>query len=175
MPDADSAGRAPASREELFRRFAELAIATETFEHRAVFTVEEARAVHALVPGLHCKNLFLKDAKGALWLVVAPAEAAIELKTLHSRIGAKRLSFGSAALLLEVLGVEAGSVTPFALINDRAQRVKVVLDQGMMAAPLLNFHPLANTASTTIMPADLIRFIESCGHGPRVIAVTTAG
>ncbi len=169
---SDSDARVPATRADLFQRFTALGIVSETFEHQAVFTVEEARAVHALVPGLHCKNLFLKDAKGALWLVVAPAEATIDLKTLHTRIGAKRLSFGSAALLFEVLGVEAGSVTPFALINDRDHRVKVVLDQGMMAAPLLNFHPLANTASSTITPADLIRFVESCGHVPRVIAVT---
>ena len=171
---SDSDVRVPATRADLFQLFTALGIVSETFEHQAVFTVEEARAVHALVPGLHCKNLFLKDAKGTLWLVVAPAEATIDLKTLHTRIGAKRLSFGSAALLFEVLGVEAGSVTPFALINDRDQRVKVVLDQGMMAAPLLNFHPLANTASSTITPADLIRFVESCGHVPRVIAVTTA-
>jgi len=161
----------PASPDQLFERLRELGIATETREHAAVFTVEEARALRGEIPGGHTKNLFFKDKKDALWLVVCPEDAAVDLKSLHARIGAARLSFGRPELLREVLGVEPGSVTPFALINDVGIRVNVVLDAGMMREERLNFHPLRNTATTTIRAADLGRFVRACGHDPRIVEV----
>lgn len=164
--------RRAATRDDLFRRLGELGIDTRTVEHPPVFTVEEARALRGEIPGGHCKNLFLKDRKDRLWLVVCLEEAEIDLKALPARIGAARLSFGRPDLLREVLGVEPGSVTPFALINDVEARVSVVLDRAMMAQELLNYHPLANTATTTIGSADLVKFIRACGHQPQIIAVS---
>jgi len=161
----------PATRDDLFARLDALGIATTTVGHAALFTVEQSKALRGDLPGGHCKNLFLKDKKGSLWLVVTLEDAAVDLKTLPARIGAARISFGNAALLDEVLGVTPGSVTPFGLINDTAQRVTVVLDQEMMARDLLNYHPLVNDATTAIAPADLLAFIRSCGHEPRIVAV----
>ena len=117
----------PASRAELLAFFDQLAIKTETFDHPPVFTVEEAKSVHNQVPGGHCKNLFCKDEKGVLWLIVALADSAIDLKAAPQKIGSRRLSFGKPELLMEVLGVEPGSVTPFGLINDKENRVNVIL------------------------------------------------
>ncbi len=116
------------------------------------------------IPGVHCKNLFLKDAKGKMWLVVAPASKRIDLKKLPDVIGSARLSFGSAARLVSALGVTPGSVTPFALVNDRERKVTVVLDSWMMAQPLLNYHPLVNDATTSIANEDFRRFLAVCGH-----------
>lgn len=161
----------PATREDLFARFEALGIATETRDHAPVFTVEEAQALRGEIAGGHCKNLFLKDDKGNIWLIVCLEEAQIDLKAAPARIGSRRLSFGKPELLREVLGVEPGSVTPFGLINDTAQRVNVVLDAAMMAHELLNYHPLQNTATTTIRPADLLAFIRSCGHQPAIVAM----
>jgi len=95
----------------------------------------------------------------------------VDLKAAPAKIGSRRLSFGKPELLKEVLGVEPGSVTPFGLINDTEKRVNVVLDATMMAHELLNYHPLENTATTTIRSADLLAFIRACGHEPRVVAV----
>jgi Ala-tRNA(Pro) deacylase len=162
----------PATRDELFARFAELGIATTTKDHVAVFTVEQAKQVHGGIAGGHCKNLFLKDEKGALWLIVCLQEAQIDLKAAPARIGSKRLTFGKPELLMEILGVEPGSVTPFGLINDKAARVNVILDAAMMEHDLLNYHPLANAATTTIATGDLLTFIRSCGHEPRIVAVS---
>ena len=139
---------------------------------RADTTVEEARALRGEIPGGHCKNLFLKDEKGSIWLIVCLEEARIDLKAAPSRIGSKRLSFGKPGLLMEVLGVEPGSVTPFGLINDTAARTHVILDKPMMEQALLNYHPLSNDATTTIHAADLLAFIRSCGHEPRIVAVS---
>ncbi|MGI9484090.1 MAG: prolyl-tRNA synthetase associated domain-containing protein [Hyphomicrobiales bacterium] len=163
----------PATREELYARFRELAFETKSWDHDPVFTVDEARALRGEIPGGHCKNLFLKDKKGQLWLVVTLEEAQVDLKSLPAKIGAARLSFGKPDLLLEVLGIEPGSVTPFAVINDTSQRVNVILDEKMMAEELLNFHPLKNDATTTIRSQDLQAFIEACGHSPKIIAVGT--
>lgn len=169
-PPEASAVRQPATRADLFAFLDDLGIATTTVEHPPIYTVEQGWKHWEDIPGVHCKNLFLRDAKKALWLVVAPADRAIDLKTLHTRIGSKRLSFGSAERLWETLGVEPGSVTPFALINDRTEhRVSVVLDAWMMEQPALNVHPLDNAATTTISNVDLRRFIEACGHPMQIV------
>ena len=122
-------------------------------------------------PGGHCKNLFLKDKKGQVALVVVLEDAQIDLKALGPRIGIGKVSFGKPELLMDLLGVEPGGVSPFGLINDHEQKVKVVLDERMMASELLNYHPLTNAATTTIAARDLLTFIRSCGHTPDIIAV----
>jgi Ala-tRNA(Pro) deacylase len=162
----------PARKAELFAFFDKLGISTKTLEHAPVFTVEEAKKVHDNMPGGHCKNLFCKDEKGILWLIVALEDAVLDLKAAPAKIGSKRLSFGKPDLLMEVLGIVPGSVTPFGLINDTTQRVNVILDQAMMQLELLNFHPLENDATTAISSADLLTFVTACGHTPRIIAVS---
>src|SRR5205807_3188596 len=159
----------PLTPEELFARLDALGIAYKTYTHPPVFTVAEAVALRGELPGGHCKSLFLKDKKGGLWLVVALEERPIDLKALAAALGAPRFSFGNAQLLHEVLGVRPGSVTPFALANDTAGRVTVVLDRGMLEHDPLNYHPLENHRTTAIAPADLLRFIAACGHRPRLV------
>ena len=162
----------PVSPNELFAYLDSLGIAHKTVSHPPVFTVEEARALRGQVAGGHTKNLFLRDKKGALFLVVALEDAAIELKSLHRLLGASgRFSFGAAELLRETLGVEPGAVTPFAAINDIAGRVTVILDAAMMAHAVLNFHPLVNSKTTTISRAGLVKFLDATGHPPRIEAV----
>jgi Ala-tRNA(Pro) deacylase len=161
----------PATRDDLLNRFKDLGIEATTRNHPPVYTVEEAQALRGEIPGGHCKNLFLKDDKGNIWLIVCLEEANVDLKAAPAKIGSRRLSFGKPDLLREVLGVEPGSVTPFGLINDTEQRVNVVLDATMMAHELLSYHPLENTATTTIRAADLVTFVRSCGHEPRIVAV----
>lgn len=161
-----------ASRKDLLDFLKGLGIATRTYEHPAVFTVAESIEIEKAMPGGHTKNLFLKDKKDRIYLVVALNDARIDLKSLHKTIGSDRLSFGKAELLEEVLGVKPGSVTPFALINDRSARVTVILDETMMANDLLNYHPLENTATTAIARDDLLRFIRATGHEPVVSKVS---
>ena len=160
-----------ATPDELLARFAALGIVQKTYEHPAVFTVEEAKALRGKLPGGHCKSLFLKDKKGGLWLAVMLEERRIDLKALADRLGAPRFSFGNAELLQQLLGVTPGSVTPFALINDRAHRVQLVLDKEMLSHDPLNYHPLVNTKTTAVSPASLLKFIEDCGHRPRILSL----
>ncbi|MCH2538818.1 MAG: prolyl-tRNA synthetase associated domain-containing protein [Anaerolineales bacterium] len=158
---------------ELFARLAELGISVANCEHPPVFTVEESRALRGNLPGGHCKNLFLKDKKGHLWLLVVLEELSVNLKVVRSLIDSKQLSFAKTELLTEVLGVDAGAVTPFALINDKVGRVNVVLQREMLKHKFLNYHPLVNTATTTIGSDDLLKFIRACGHTPKIISLAS--
>ena len=159
-------------REKLFERLSALDIDTSTLEHDPVYTVEESEGIHEKLDGGHTKNLFLKDAKGRLFLVVAQSHSTINLKTLHKTIGCGRLSFGKPDLLKEVLGVEPGSVSAFCVICDDQKKLEqVILDDKLMEFDQLNCHPLTNSATTTIQRDDLLRFMRDCGHEPRVMSI----
>lgn len=162
----------PLSPDDLIARLDDLGFETKTVRHPPLFTVADSQALRGEIPGGHTKNLFMKDKKDRLWLVVAEEDAEIDLKRLHERIGSARLSFGRPDLLLETLGVAPGSVTPFGVANDAGGRVTVVLDAALMRHVVLNFHPLTNEATTSIRREDLLAFLEACGHPPLVIAVS---
>ncbi|GLK73068.1 prolyl-tRNA synthetase associated domain-containing protein [Ancylobacter dichloromethanicus] len=167
---------APLSRDDLLARLDELGIATRTVEHPPLFTVEDSQALRGDIAGGHTKNLFLKDKKGNLFLVVVEEETRVDLKSLHGPLDAAgKLSFGSAELLEEVLGVKPGAVTAFGPVNDVAGRVTVVLDAGLMAHDEINCHPLVNTATTTIRRDDLVRFLRATGHEPLILPVPRRG
>ena len=166
----------PTTPDDLFATLDRLGIAHSTVSHAALFTVEQSQALRGTIPGGHTKNLFLKDKKGALFLVTALEDAAIELKSLHRRLGAGgRFSFGSADLLRATLGIEPGAVTPLAALNDGGRRVSVVLDAALAGHATINCHPLVNTMTTSIARDDLIRFLEATGHPPRIVAVAEPG
>ncbi len=161
-----------ATPQDLFAFLDRLSIRHSTVTHPPLFTVADSQSLRGQIAGGHTKNLFLKDKPGSLFLVVADEDAAIDLKAIHHRIGARRVSFGSADLLQQHLGVLPGSVTPFAAINDANAAVSVVLDAAMMTHAVLNFHPLVNTMTTSIAAADLVRFLQATGHEPRTIEVS---
>jgi len=159
----------PATSADLFARLEALGIRTDTVRHAAVFTVEEAKAHRGDLPGAHIKNLFLRNKKGEMWLVVADEDRPIDLKRLGELLGAGRLSFGSAERLLANLGVVPGAVTPFGVINDTAGQVRVALDRQLLVHAIVNCHPLTNDRTTAIAPADLIAFLEATGHPPLLL------
>jgi Ala-tRNA(Pro) deacylase len=157
------------TRDDLLDFLAAHGIEQTTYDHPAVFTVGESGLIKEDIPGAHSKNLFLKDAKGQLWLVSAEAHAQIDLKRLHQVIGGARLSFGNPELMAQTLGVAPGSVTAFGLINDREHRVRFVLDRTLADAELVNFHPLTNTATTTVSGEGFRRFLAAVGVSPIVV------
>ncbi|MGL4325511.1 MAG: prolyl-tRNA synthetase associated domain-containing protein [Beijerinckiaceae bacterium] len=170
--DSRTDSRKAAAEEALFAAFARLGITTTTQEHQAVFTVEEGDRLFGQRPDGHTKNLFVKDKKGRFFLITARQHARIDLKRVHEVIGASgRVSFGAADQLMALLGVEPGSVTAFAVINDTAGAVTMVLDEGLLAAPTLYGHPLRNTATTAIARDDLVRFLAATGHDPMIVTL----
>ena len=162
-------GSAPATAAELLARLEALGIAAESFEHPAVYTVEEAKALRGELAGAHIKNLFLRNKKGVMWLVTCQEDRQVDLKALGERLGAGRFSFGSAERLMSYLGVLPGAVTPFGVINDRLGKVSVALDSALPSQDRVNCHPLVNTMTTAISGGDLVRFLEAVDHPPRLL------
>lgn len=153
--------------QQLFTRLDDLGLAHRTVEHAPVFTVEQAKEHRGVLPGHHIKNLFLRNKKEAMWLVVALEDRDIDLRKLGDVLGAGRLSFGSPDRLRRTLGVEPGSVTPFSVINDGGRTVTLVLDRALQEGGPINAHPLTNTMTTAIPFDDLSRFFSATGHVPR--------
>jgi len=163
----------PSDRATLFARLEELGIAAKTVEHPPMFTVEQSQDLRGTIPGGHTKNLFLKDKDGRLALVIAKDDTKVDLKALSKQLGLGRFSFGKPDLLMDVLGVESGSVTAFALINETSRRLSaVVVDEALLRFAEVNCHPLINSATTRVATGDLIRFIEACGHTPRLLVLS---
>lgn len=138
-------------------------IAYRLFRHEPLFTCEQATKVieQMQIPGLSIKNLFLKDSKGRLFLIVAAHNTAIDLKKTGKSLQAKELRFADAQLLMQHLGVTPGSVTPLALINDKELVVQAVIDNTIFKHDYIQVHPLQNDATIVINVADLIRFLQS--------------
>ena len=159
----------PASPDDLFAYLDQLGLAHDTRWHEATFTVEEGRELKETMPGGHTKNLFMKDKDGVIVLVSAHADSELKLNQLHKLIGTRRLSFASGELMEELLGATPGSVTAFALMNDKAGKVRFIADAALMAYDTLNFHPLVNTGTTAISNSDFRRFVEATGHDLTVV------
>ncbi len=149
---------------ELFGLLDKLGIHYTNYAHEPLFTVERAKTAAAHIPAAWVKNLFLKDSKKQLYLVVALADTKISLKELGKKLGAPELRFADAELLKQYLGVEPGSVTPFGLMLDTDQSVVVILDKSLFEKEAVGVHPLANNATTVISPQDLKKFVVVCGN-----------
>lgn len=159
----------PAARADLERFLDAVGVAHRTYDHPAVFRVDEGHLIKADMPGAHTKNLFLKDKKGQLCLISARQDTVIPLNRLHPVIGSDRLSFGPPELMVETLGVTPGSVTAFGLVNDRERRVRFVLDKALDDAEIVNFHPLANTATTAVSRDGFRAFLDALDIEPMVV------
>lgn len=162
-------GRPPATPDDLFRRLDELGIPFVNHTHTPVFTVEEARAIRGDLPGCHTKNLFVRDKKQRMWLLVCEQDTVVRLREVEAVIGSKRLSFGSPTRLMHYLGVIPGAVNPFAVMNDHNRAVEVVLDRSMLEHEPLNFHPLDNAMTTAVSANGFLRFLEAETHPPTMI------
>ena len=162
-------GTPPLTPEALIAKLGELGIAQRTVDHPPLFTVEQSKALRGELPGGHTKNLFLRNKKGAMWLVTSLEDRPLDLKKLGELLGGGRLSFGSTERLMRHLGVVPGAVTPMAIVNDPEGAVTLVLDAGLLERDPVNVHPLTNDRTMALASADLIRFAEAVGHPPQIV------
>jgi len=150
---------------DLFEYLDKIEILHKTYYHEPVLTVEQAEKAYINSPAFgQCKNLFLKDRRKKIWLLVAHKDTNIMLKKIAKALDAPELRFASPELLKENLGVAPGAVTPFGVLNDSEHKVNVILDPALFDYELVGFHPLHNAATTLIKPADLKKFIEQQGN-----------
>ncbi|MCB2012700.1 MAG: prolyl-tRNA synthetase associated domain-containing protein [Geminicoccaceae bacterium] len=157
------------TRSDLMAFLADMNMDVTVTDHPPVFTVDEAQLHTAHLPGGHVKNLFLVDKTGEYWLVTCLDGQPLKVNALARFLGAPRFSFAKEEPLFELLGVRPGSVTPLALINDVACRVRPVIDEKLLRHERVNVHPLENTATVTLSSGDLLRFMRSFGHEPLIV------
>ena len=171
--DASSAYKdsLPTTPEALITALGDAGIEFSVYEHPPLRTVEESKGHRGDMVGTHVKNLYLRDRKKRNFLVVAQEDREIDLKALQDKIGADRLSFGSAHRLFEFLGVRPGAVSPFTVINDTEHRVRLALDRSLMEADMLYFHPLVNDVTLGVTPDGLRKFLEVTGHEPMMVSL----
>lgn len=164
----------PTTPQMLLNYLENLHISYKLFNHQPIFTVAEGEHLKEQIPGIHCRNLFVRDKQESMFLVVAANETRIDMKKLAPLLGCGRLSFGSPERLWQYLGIRPGSVCPFCILNDTQKKVRIVLDATMMKAKTVNYHPLDNAMTIGISPDDLIKFIQSTGHEFSIIDLTPA-
>lgn len=142
------------------------------FEHKPIYTVEESQGLGMSIEGQKCKNLFLRDNKGARhFLVVIDDYKRVDLKGLSTKIESTSLSFASESRLLKYLSLTPGCVGPFGLINDISKSVEVIIDKELDTTGKISFHPNVNTATISIDYRDFEKFLTSCGNKIRHIYV----
>ncbi|MEE2661877.1 MAG: prolyl-tRNA synthetase associated domain-containing protein [Pseudomonadota bacterium] len=155
-----------ATTDDLFALLEKFDIPTKTHAHPPVRTVQENRSLRGTLPGTHCKTLFFKDKKEFFWLCAMEETLPLNIRTLADLVGSARLSFAKPERVKSKLGVEPGAISPFALINNPQSDINMIFDATLMAAKVVNFHPLVNDRTTAINPNDLVRFLQACGHSP---------
>ena len=139
-------------------------------EHPPVFTVEEAEQYWEDITGAHCKNIFLRNKKGNRhYLLILEHSKKAGLKVLENQLGESRLSFASSERLMRYLGLEAGAVSPFGLINDSNKEVRIVMDLDLKEKGRINFHPNVNTVTVGIEFKDFEKFLFWCGNSVRYL------
>lgn len=163
----------PTTPDQLFAFLAELGISVTTMTHPPLYTVADSQALRGDIPGGHTKNLFLKDRKDQYFLLTVEEDATVDLKTIHTQIGAAgRVSFGKPEALMELLGVIPGAVTAFGVINDTENRVRLFIDEALLRHDVINAHPLTNEATTSIGTQDLLRFAKATRHDPSILKLS---
>jgi Ala-tRNA(Pro) deacylase len=151
-------------------RLTALGIQFERYEHPPIATAEDGGEHWAAIDAVHCKNLFLRNQKGTRhYLVILEHTKRADLRRVAEQVGDGKLSFASADRLMRYLRVAPGSVSPFGLIHDHDQHVRVYLDRALKGAPRISFHPNVNTATLVLAYADFERFLTVCGNLVRYI------
>lgn len=159
------------TKNQLLAHLKELQIEFAFYEHPVVLTVEaQAKYLGHLGGGLS-KNLLLKDKKNRYYVVSALAGTNVDLKVLSQRLGLGKggLRMAPEDALQEILQVPPGCVTPFALINESARSVSLLLDQAFKAQEFCFFHPLSNDATISLSASNLDKFLMSVGRNPSYV------
>ncbi len=164
----------PTTKEQLIEILDNLGIEYQLFDHEPIFTVEQGEPLKKTIPGMHCRNLFLRDKKKKMFLVTAANETRVDMKKLSGVINSGRLSFGSQDRLWENLGITQGSVNPFCIINDKQKDLRMILDSTMMDAQIVNYHPMDNACTIGMAPDDLLSFLDHIEHEYEIVDLAPA-
>jgi Ala-tRNA(Pro) deacylase len=159
-------------RAEVISYLNDLNIPFELHEHPPVPTVEEALPYWKDIDATHCKNLFFRNHKGNRhYLVILDHRRQLNIKDLEQKLKQGKISFASPKRMERYLGLGAGSVSAFGIINDHENHVHIFLDEALQSATRISFHPNENNATLVISFASFLRFLETSGNSYEFIAL----
>ena len=143
----------------------QLQISFDYYEHPPVATVKEAALYWKDIDAAHCKNLFFRNHKGNHhFLVLLEFYQNLDIKNLEAKLRQGKISFASNERMMKYLGLTAGSVSPFGLLNDEKHEAIVFIDENLQKASKISFHPNINTASLVISYSDFIKYMNFIGN-----------
>ena len=157
---------------EVFKYLEKQGIPFELYEHPPVPTVEEALTYWKDIDATHCKNLFFRNHKGNRhYLVILEHRRNLNIRDLEQKLKQGKISFASPHRMERYLGLSAGSVSAFGIINDLENHVHLFIDHMLQSSNRISFHPNENNATLVISFASFLRFLESSGNSYEFIAL----
>ncbi len=149
----------------------ELRIPYTKVDHAPAMTMEDCLAVDQALGTQMCKNLFLCNRQQTeFYLLMMPGDKKFHTKILSKQLGVSRLSFAGDEPMLELLDIRPGAVSVMGLMNDKAHRVQLLIDQDLLKEEFLGCHPCVNTSSLRISLQDLLeKFLPAVGHTAKIV------
>lgn len=150
-----------------------LDITYQRVDHEAAMTMEACAAIDLILDATICKNLLLCNRQNTdFYLLMIVGDKTFKTKDLSHQIGSSRLSFASAEHMEELLDITPGSVSVMGLMNDKANRVKLLIDKDVAAGEYFGCHPCINTSSLRLKTRDLMeKIIPAMGHEPTFVEI----
>ena len=150
-----------------------LGVHYQRIDHEAAMTMEACEAIDRVLDATICKNLLLCNRQcTAFYLLMIPGDKVFKTSVLSKEIGSSRLSFAKPEYMLEYLDITPGSVSVLGLMNDKENRVQLLIDEDVLKGEYFGCHPCINTSSLRLRTADLMeKIIPAMGHEPRLVTL----
>ena len=148
-----------------------LGISYQRVDHEPAMTIEACQDIDKLMGTHMCKNLFLCNRQETdFYLLLMPGDKKFKTKELSSQINTARLSFANETHMEKLLDITPGSVSVMGLMNDKENKVQLLIDEDLLAHPYLGCHPCINTSSLCIKTEDILKiFLPAVHHEPRYV------
>lgn len=156
-----------------YRLLDSLDVEYQRIDHEAAMTMEACAAIDKALGATICKNLMLCNRQCTVfYLLLTPGEKVFKTSELSKKIGSSRLSFAKGEYMEEFLDITPGSLSILGLMNDKENRVNLLIDEDVLKGEYIGMHPCINTSSLKLKTADLMeKVIPAMGHEPTIVTL----
>ena len=148
-----------------------LEVPFQRIDHEAAMTMEACAQIDLSLDATICKNLLLCDRqKTDFYLLMLPGDKVFRTSDLSKKIGSSRLSFAGPEFMEEFLDITPGSLSVLGLMNDKDNRVKLLIDRELLDGEFIGCHPCINTSSLRLRTRDLMeKILPAMHHEPQIV------
>ena len=150
-----------------------LGIEYERTDHEEANTMEKCNEIDKILDTIICKNLFLCNRQQTeFYLLMMPGDKPFKTKYITKQLGCSRLSFAPSEKMLEYLDIKPGAVSIMGLMNDKDNKIQLVIDKPVVESETLGCHPCVCTSSLKFKTKDIIeKFLPAVHHEPIIVDV----